>query len=90
MSAAQETTIDRLSPVAIQERIKKLRLGTPTVQTKPGADVEIRQALSFGTAIANWPAENDPIAIFPSGRKMLLELPAGNINYASIKRHEMA
>jgi endo-1,4-beta-xylanase len=81
----QETTIEKLKPSAIQERIKKLRMGSITVQTSPGAEVEVRQIrheFLFGTAITNGLAENDAIAMSASDRTMFFKILAGNFNYA--------
>jgi endo-1,4-beta-xylanase len=81
----QETTIEKLKPSAIRERIKKLRMGSITVQTSTGADVEvtqIRHEFPFGTAITNGLVENDPIAMSDLDRTMFLKILAENFNYA--------
>ena len=84
-NAVSETTIDKLRPSAVQERIKKLRVGSLTVQTSPGADVQVKQIrheFPFGTAITNGLAENDPIAMSASDRNTFLKILAENFNYA--------
>jgi endo-1,4-beta-xylanase len=84
-NAVPETTIDKLRPSAIQERIKNLRMGSLTVQTSPGADVEVRQIrheFQFGTAITNGLAENDPISMSASDRNAFLKILAENFNFA--------
>jgi len=84
-NADPETTIDKLRPSAIQERIKKLRMGSLTVQTSPGADVQVRQIrheFPFGTAITNGLAEDDPIAMSALDRNTFLKILAENFNYA--------
>ncbi len=80
-----ETVIDELRPSAIEERIKKLRMGSLTVQTSPGADVQVKQVrheFLFGTAITNAWAEHDPGAMSAADRDMFLQVLAENFNYA--------
>ena len=84
-NAVPEAAIDSLRPSAIRARIKRLRMGTVTVQTSPGANVEIRQTrheFQFGTAITNGLAEIDPIAMSSSDRSAFLKILAENFNYA--------
>lgn len=84
-NAVSEATIEKLRPSAIRERIKRLRMGSLTVQTSPGADVQVKQIrheFLFGTAITNGLAENDPIAMSASDRSMFLKILAENFNYA--------
>ena len=81
----QEKIIEELKPSAIQERIKKLRMGSLTIQTNPGADVQVSQVrheFPFGTAITNGLAENDPIAMSYSDRNNFLKILTENFNYA--------
>ena len=84
-NAVSETTIDKLRPSAVQERIKRLRMDSLTVQTSPGADAQVRQIrheLPFGTAITNGLAENDPITMSASDRNTFPRTLAENLNYA--------
>lgn len=84
-NAMSEATNERLSPSAIQERIKELRMGSLTVQTSPGADVQVKQIrheFLFGTAITNALAENAPDAMSAADREMFLKILAENFNYA--------
>ncbi len=74
-----------LSPSAIQARIRKLRMGTVSVKTKPGADVSVRQLrheFLFGTALPDSLAEKTPGALRGSDRKVFLKILGDNFNYA--------
>lgn len=84
-STHQEQIAARLAPSAIQERIRRLRMGTLAVLTRPGADVEVRQVrheFLFGTAVTNALAENAPDAMSVLDRKMFLKILGENFNYA--------
>lgn len=84
-NAISEATGDKLRPSAIQERIRQLRMGSLTVQTSPGAEVQVRQIrheFLFGTAITNALAENAPDAMSAPDREMFLKILAENFNYA--------
>ena len=85
MNSTVETTSDKLKPSAIQERIKKLRMGTLTVHTSPEADVVIRQTrheFLFGTAITNGLAESDPNAMSDLDRNMFIKTLSEHFNCA--------
>ncbi len=84
-NAVSEAAIEKLRPSTIQERIKELRMGSLTVQTSPGADVQVKQIrheFLFGTAITNALAESDPDAMSAADRDMFLKILAENFNYA--------
>lgn len=75
----------KLTPSAIQERIRQLRMGKLTVQTQPGADIEVRQVrheFLFGTAVTNALAEKTSDAMSAADRKMFLKILGENFNYA--------
>ncbi len=75
----------KLEPSAIEARIKELRMGRLTVQTKPGAEVSVRQTrheFPFGTAITRALAENEATAMPASERQKFLEVLGENFNYA--------
>ncbi len=80
-----EDVASALSPTAVQERIRKLRMGEISVQASPGAEVTVRQTrheFLFGTAVTNGLAEHDPIAMSAADRKMFLKILGENFNYA--------
>ncbi len=84
-NSVPETTSDKLKPSALRERIRKVRMGTVTVQTSPGAKVEVRQVrheFLFGTAITNGLAEHDPSALSSSDRESFQRILGENFNYA--------
>ncbi len=70
---------------AVKARIREHRMGTLTVKTEPGAEVEVRQLrheFLWGTAITSGLAESDPIAMSAEDRKMFLKVLGENFNYA--------
>jgi endo-1,4-beta-xylanase len=75
----------KVAPASLKARIRELRMGSLTVRTEPGAEVEVRQTrheFLFGTAITSGLAENDPIAMSAADRKMFLKVLEENFNYA--------
>ncbi|MBN2104227.1 hypothetical protein JW835_09335, partial [bacterium] len=88
ISAACFSQIDisaKLTPSAINARIKELRMGEIIITTEPGANVEIQQIrheFRFGTAIANSVAEQHPNAMSDQDRKMYLKILKENFNFA--------
>jgi endo-1,4-beta-xylanase len=82
---AQDSISAKLTPSAINARIKKIRMGDIIVKTKPGAEVKVRQLrheFLFGTAITNSLAEKNKNAMSAKDRKMFLKVLSGNFNYA--------
>ena len=82
---AQAEIAAKLTPEAINARIKELRMGEIIVTTKPGATVEIKQVrheFKFGTAIANSVVEQHPNAMSAQDRQMYLKILQENFNYA--------
>jgi GH35 family endo-1,4-beta-xylanase len=75
----------KITPSAIDERIKKIRMGDIIVRTKPGSNVKIQQArheFQFGTAITNRLAETNEDTLKGRNRKMYLKVLSENFNYA--------
>jgi endo-1,4-beta-xylanase len=73
------------SPSAVQSRIQKLRMGTITVKTRPGADVTVRQLrheFLFGTAIPDSLAEKARPSMRPADRTRYLKILAEHFNFA--------
>jgi len=84
-NADREQIAAKLTPSAIQERIGQLRMGKLAVQTKPGADVEVRQVrheFLFGTAVTNALAEQASDAMAAVDRKLFLKILGENFNCA--------
>jgi endo-1,4-beta-xylanase len=75
----------KIEPDAVKDRIRRHRMGALTVRTRPGAEVQVRQArheFPFGTAITSALAEGDPIAMSDADRKMFLKVLEENFNHA--------
>ncbi|HDQ44161.1 MAG TPA: 1,4-beta-xylanase [bacterium] len=82
---AQDSVAAKLTPSAIEGRIREIRMGEIVVRTRPGAEVEVRQTrheFLFGTAVPNPLAENDADAMSPEDRKQFIEILSENFNYA--------
>jgi endo-1,4-beta-xylanase len=80
-----EVLAAKLTPSAVQARIRKHRMGKITVQTAPGAEVIVRQVrheFLFGTAVANAVAEKAPGAMRPADRWQYLKILEENFNFA--------
>lgn len=78
-------TTDKLSPQAIESRIRHHRMGELTIKTEPGAEVKVEQLRHefwFGTAISNSMAAGSPRRMSESDRKKYLEVLAANFNSA--------
>ncbi|MBN1439506.1 MAG: endo-1,4-beta-xylanase [Anaerolineales bacterium] len=73
------------SPEAVQSRIRKLRMGKISVQTKPGAEVAVRQTrheFLFGTAVPDSLAEKARPCMRPADRRRYLETLERNFTFA--------
>jgi endo-1,4-beta-xylanase len=82
---AQDDVSAKLTPSAIEERIREIRTGDILIKTKPGAEVKVQQVrheFLFGTAITNALAEKDPNAMSAQDRRMFLKILGENFNYA--------
>jgi endo-1,4-beta-xylanase len=76
---------EALTPSAVQNRIRKLRMGKLTVRTAPGAEVTVRQLrheFLFGTAIPDSLVERGPRAMPPADRRRYLKTLEENFNFA--------
>jgi endo-1,4-beta-xylanase len=84
-SANSAALSDALTPSAVQNRIRKLRMGKLTVRTAPGAEVTVRQVrheFPFGTAVPDSLVERGPRAMRPADRKKYLQILEQNFNHA--------
>jgi GH35 family endo-1,4-beta-xylanase len=82
---ARDDISAKLTPSAIEARIKEIRMGDILIKTKPGADVKVQQVrheFLFGTAITDALAEKDPNAMSAQDRRMFLKILGENFNYA--------
>lgn len=76
---ARDDISAKLTPSAIEARIKEIRMGNILIKTKPGADVKVQQVrheFLFGTAITDALAEKDPNAMSAQDRRMFLKFLA--------------
>jgi GH35 family endo-1,4-beta-xylanase len=77
--------MEKITPQAIDARIKEIRMGDITVKAKPGSDVEIKQVrheFLFGTAIPDSLAEKSGNPMSAADREKYLEILEENFNYA--------
>lgn len=81
----QDDIRSKITPEAIESRIKEIRMGEIIVKTKPGAEVTVEQTrheFLFGTCITDNLAEKAPNAMSEKDRRMFLKILKENFNYA--------